>query len=90
MPHSRAFLVCKLSQGTYCALRVCYVDGNKRPILPAFLEHNHSVAQGKESMVLSNTHILTGMVFGAALPHDNIAGDYFLTAENLNTESLAF
>lgn len=41
-------------------------------------------------MVLANSHILTGMVFGTALAHDDIAGNYLLTTENFDPEPFAF
>jgi hypothetical protein len=49
------------------------------------VELHHAIDKGEERVVLSHTHILTGVVDSAALADDNVAGDAFLTAKNLNT-----
>ena len=58
---------------------------HKRAVLASFVELHHSIDKGEERVVLSHTHILTGVVDSAALADDNVAGDAFLTAKNLNT-----
>ena len=39
-------------------------------------------------MILADTHVITGMPLGAALAHDNVAGQTGLAAKQLDAEAL--
>jgi len=41
-------------------------------------------------MILTHTDVLTGVVDGATLTDDDVAGDAGLTAKNLHTQTFAF
>jgi hypothetical protein len=47
------------------------------------LEFDHPVNSGKQSIVLANAYIVTGMKFGASLADKNTAGGYKLAVTPL-------
>lgn len=53
-------------------------------VLTAFVELHYAVDEGVKSVVLAHTDILAGVVGGAALADNNVAGDALLTAKNLD------
>ena len=53
-------------------------------------EHNHTVNESIDGMILTHAHVQTGMVNCATLTFDNIARFGVLTAKNLHSESFAF
>jgi hypothetical protein len=58
--------------------------------LPAFLEEpelHHAVSEGKEGVILAKAAVLAGGEFGAALAHDDIAGNDGLAAIALYTKA---
>src|ERR1019366_8854111 len=52
------------------------------------LELNATVDQREQRVVPAQTDIAARMPFGAALARDNVAGDDFLAAKNLDSEAL--
>jgi hypothetical protein len=58
---------------------------NLRPFLPVVNDTVPSM-----SVVLAHAHVATGMVCGATLTLDDVAGLYNLTAKLLDAESFAF
>lgn len=58
--------------------------------LAAFLargEDNHTVNERKERMILTHTDVQSGMVHGAALTLDDVAGFAIRSTKNLNSET---
>jgi hypothetical protein len=60
-------------------------DTNTRPLVLA-TELNATVDQRKQGVVPADADIAAGMPFGAALARDDVAGDDFLAAENLDSQ----
>jgi len=54
----------------------------------SLIELNGAIAQGEESPIATHAYALARMVFGAALTHDDAAGENFLTAKQLDAETL--
>lgn len=54
----------------------------------SLIELNGAIAQGEESPIATHADALAGMVFGAALTHDDAAGENLLTAKQLDAETL--
>ena len=52
------------------------------------LEGHDAVGQGIQRVIAAHTHVSAGIVTGAALTHDDVAGYTLLTTEDLDTESL--
>lgn len=50
-------------------------------------ELDHTVYFGKQGMVLAHADVIAGMIFGAALANDDVAGDDLLTAIALDAQS---
>ena len=69
-----------LSKGSYANVRLT------RRLLA---ELNCTVNQCEESVVLTHTHVVTGVVYSTSLTYDDVAGLSELTTEKLYTESLA-
>jgi len=44
----------------------------------------------KESVILADAYVVTGMEMGAALPDENVAGEYELTISTLGAKTLGF
>lgn len=53
------------------------------------IEEDATVNQRVDGVVAPHAHALAGVELGAALAHDDVAGDDFLTAELLDAEALA-
>ena len=53
-------------------------------------EGDRAVCQCEEGMVFTDTDVLTGIVYRAALTHDDVARFGELSAEELDAESFAF
>ena len=53
-------------------------------------EYHYAVNEGEQSVVLAHTHVETGMVNGATLTLDDIAGFAIRTTKNFHSESFAF
>lgn len=58
---------------------------NGRTVQTTFLEDYNTVLQGVQCVVLTHCHVLAGVVLGAALANDDVAGNALLTTKNLNT-----
>ena len=54
----------------------------------ATLEDNSAVCERVEGVIGTHTHVLAGVVSGAALANDDVAGYASLTAPDLNTQTL--
>ena len=52
------------------------------------LEHDGAVGQRIEGVIGTHTHVLAGVVSGAALANDDVAGYASLAAPDLNTQTL--
>ena len=59
-------------------------DADVAAVFAAFVEFHHTVDQGVERVVFAHADVLAGVVGGAALTHDDVAGDALLTAKYLN------
>lgn len=53
-------------------------------ILTAFVEFHHTVDEGIQRMVSTHADVLAGIVGGATLTNDDVAGDALLTTKNLH------
>jgi hypothetical protein len=58
--------------------------GDEAAVLTAFVEFHHAVDEGIERVVTTHANILAGVVGGAALTDNDVAGDALLTTKNLN------
>ena len=58
-------------------------------VLALLAERYRSVNECEQRVVLTHTYILTGVVYRTTLADDDVAGLSELTAEQLDTESLA-
>ena len=65
-------------------------DADEAAVLTAFVKLHDAVDEGVERVVLTHADVLAGVVDGAALTDDDVAGDSLLTTENLHTKSRAF
>jgi hypothetical protein len=54
------------------------------------VELHHAIDKSKEGMILAHAYILAGIVGGATLADDDVAGDALLTTKYLNAKSFAF
>ena len=59
-------------------------DADEGAVFAAFVEFDDAVDEGVEGVILAHADVLAGVVDGAALADDDVAGDAFLTAKNLN------
>lgn len=62
-------------------------------VFAAFLaggEHYYAVDEGEEGVILTDTHVQTGMMLCAALALQDIAGLAVGAAEYLHSQSFAF
>ena len=64
------------------------VDRDERLVVFFLHELHDAVTFGIEGVVFAHTDILTRVVLGAALTHDDVASNGCLSTENLNSESL--
>ena len=65
-------------------------DADEGAVLAAFVELHHAVDEGVEGVIFAHTHVLAGVVDGATLADNDVAGHALLTTENLNAKSFAF
>lgn len=56
----------------------------------SFGKHNHAVDEGEESVILTHAYILAGVMNGAALALQNVAGLSILATKNLYAKTFAF
>lgn len=54
------------------------------------MELDHTVDEGEEGMIAADADILTGVVGGATLADDDVAGDALLATEDFDAKSFAF
>lgn len=54
----------------------------------AAMESNYTVNECIERVILAHAYVLTGIVSGAALANEDVAGYARLAAPNLNAQSL--
>ena len=54
----------------------------------AAVEIHRAVNQSKERVVLTNSYAITGIVMGAALANNNVAGLHLLATPDLHAKSL--
>ena len=59
-------------------------DGDVGAILASAFELHCAVAEGVEGVVFTHTYVLAGVVDGAALANDDVAGDALLTTKYFN------
>ena len=55
----------------------------------SFGEHNHAIDEGEESVILTHAYVLAGMMNGAALALQNVAGLAVAATEDLDAKSFA-
>lgn len=56
----------------------------------SFPEFHHAVDEGKEGMVIAHAYVLSGMMAGATLADDDIAGFGILPAEKFYSQPFTF
>ena len=49
-----------------------------------------SVDKSKESIILTDTNVVTGMDSGSSLSYEDVAGENYLTVSSLNAKALGF
>jgi len=59
-------------------------DGDIAAVFATFVELDDAVDKSEESVVLTHTNVLTGVVGGTALANDDVAGDAFLTTKDFD------
>ena len=64
------------------------VDAHALAILADPLEPHHAVRQGEQGIVRADAHVVAGMDVGAALPHQDVAGQNKLPVRPLDAETL--
>ena len=60
----------------------------ERAVFAALAELHRTVDHSEQGVVFADTHVLTGVVLGTTLTHDNVAGDDVLTTEYFHAETL--
>ena len=58
--------------------------GDVAAVLTAFVELDHAVDEGEEGMIATDADVLAGIVGGATLTDDDVAGDALLTTEEFD------
>lgn len=71
-------------------LSLCGLHVDELAATFAFGEDNNTINESEDSVILTHTHVETGMMSSATLTLDDIACFAALTTENLYTESFAF
>lgn len=74
-------------------MSLCFAQGgyiDKLAAIATFGEENCAVDEGIDSVVFADAYVKAGVMHGAALTFDDVAGFALLTAEDFNAESLAF
>ena len=66
----------------YCLF--CGNHGDVAAIATTFVEFDHAVGEGEEGMIAADADVLTGVVCGAALADDDVAGDALLAAKDFD------
>src|SRR5690606_37333447 len=56
-------------------------------VVAGLAEGHHAIAEREQGVVGPDAHVLAGVVLGAALANDDVAGDGLLPAEELHTQS---
>ncbi len=80
----------RIGGDTY-SLSLCYgLNVDKLSASLAFGEHYCTIDQSIQGMILADTYVEAGMMYGATLALEDVAGFSMLTTKNLNTESFAF
>ena len=54
------------------------------------LKLNSSVDKSKESIILTDTNVVTGMDSCSSLSYEDVAGENYLTVSSLNAKALGF
>jgi len=84
-----AGLLCHCRLSGCCRIASDYID--MLTVLRSFsLKLDGAVLFRKQGVITSNTDIQTSMKMGAALPHDDVAGNYLLATINLDAQSFTF
>ncbi len=74
-------------------ISLCFAHGgyiDKLATVTTFGEHHDAVDEGIDGVILTQTYVQTGMVYGATLALDDVTGFGKLTAKDFHTKSLAF
>jgi hypothetical protein len=67
-----------------------YFAGNhrhERTVIAAFAEHYFAIDESEQRVVLAHAYVLAGVVLGAALTHDDVAGNEGLATEDFYAET---
>ena len=64
------------------------LDADLLAVAAHALEAHTAIHQSKQGIVAADAHVLTGMDMGAALTHQNVAGQNELTIGALEAETL--
>mgnify|MGYP003300071590 CR=1 FL=1 len=72
-----------------CFCLGCGDDGDVASVLLTFLEADGAIDESVESVILAHAHVVTGMVDGASLTNDDVAGLAGLATKNLHAQALA-
>ena len=75
-----------LSDRLFCCHRL-WEDRNKGTALETFVEGHAAIDSCKDRVVLAHANAFTRPPLGAALAHDDVARDHFLTAEFLHAKA---
>jgi len=62
----------------------------ERAVVPSLTEYHYAIDQCEECMVFTDTYIFSGMVYCAALPHEDVTCFGHFTTEYLNAQSFTF
>src|SRR5690242_4451265 len=88
----RWFSWCLLPEGEFAEERLLLLSGcldhvHVQAVTPLG-KLDHAVLSGKERVIGSHADVVAGVILGAALPHDDVAGAHRLAAINLHTQPL--
>jgi len=67
---------------------ICVLRSDDRDAALGLVEFDDAVLEREESPIATGADIAAGMDLGAALTHDDAAGEHGLAAEALHAESL--
>ena len=87
-PNGRAFVFLYCIRSS-CSSRVEWLDVNIGFVIGLLAEHNCTVNQCEQGVILADSDVVAGVMLGSTLTYDDIAGDDFLTAEDLDAKALA-
>lgn len=68
----------------------CGLNGYVRAVFLLFAEDYRAVNEGEKGVVLSHSHVLSGVMYGSSLTYYYIACFGELTAEDFYSKSFAF